>query len=137
MDAQRARRRTGLAPALLALLAALLLYAPTLRLPLIYDTLLHIRITKELTWATVWLPTPSFGFYRPLTFVPLLAIKGLFGSYPAALLHGINMLQHGLNAFLVSLLVWRLTRPARAGAGGGTAVGRLPLLLPGGGGLWP
>ena len=72
-----------------------------------------------MSWATVWLPTPSFGFYRPLTFLPLLAVKAIFGSYPAPLLHAINVAQHGLNAFLVALLVWRLAgRRAHALAAG-------------------
>ncbi len=89
---------------------AVLLYWPTLRLPLIYDTLLHIRITKSLDFANVWLPTEAFGFYRPLTFLPLLIIKSLWGYYPNWLLHGLNVFQHGLNAALLSALVWRLWR---------------------------
>lgn len=88
--------------------AALLLYAPVLKLPLIYDTLLHIRITGELDWRTVWLPTSSFGFYRPLTFVPLLLIQELFGGYPPWLLQGLNWGQHGINVFLLSSLSLRL-----------------------------
>lgn len=93
---------------LLPALVALVLYWPVLNLPLIYDTLLHIRITGELNWHTVWLPTPSFGFYRPLTFVPLLLIKDLFGDYPVWLLQGMNWLQHGINTALLGWLVYRL-----------------------------
>ncbi|MCB8950588.1 MAG: hypothetical protein H6650_01105 [Ardenticatenales bacterium] len=94
----------------LPFLVALLLYAPTLRLPLIYDTLLHIRISKGLTLASVWLPTEAFGFYRPLTFFPLLLIKRVFGHYPAWLLHGLNVFQHALNGLLLAWLSWRLWR---------------------------
>ncbi len=89
-------------------LVAVALYWPTVGLPLLYDDLLHIRITKGLNLATVWLPTESFGFYRPLTFLPLLIIDRLFGYYPAELLHGINVVQHALNAGLLALLSWRL-----------------------------
>ncbi len=94
----------------LAIVAALavILYWPTLRLPLLYDDLLHIRITKGLNFASVWLPTQDFGFYRPLTFLPLLIIKQLFGHYPAELLHGINIAQQAINAVLLGLLSWRL-----------------------------
>ncbi len=105
--------------ALTAFLAALLLYWPTLSLPLIYDDLLHIRIAGELTPLTVWLPTSSFGFYRPLTFLPLLLINSIFGGYPPALLHGLNVFTHALNAALLALLAWRLwRRPGRALAAG-------------------
>ncbi|GAB4263620.1 MAG: hypothetical protein Kow0080_02140 [Candidatus Promineifilaceae bacterium] len=87
---------------------AVLLYSSTLHLPLIYDTLLHIRITKGLTFANVWLPTEAFGFYRPLTFFPMLVIKAIWGYYPNWLLHGINVVQHALNAVLLAALVKRL-----------------------------
>ena len=103
----------------LAALVAVVLYLPTLGLPLLYDDLLHIRITGGLNWANVWLPTEAFGFYRPLTFVPLLLVHDLFGYYPAWLLHGLNVAQHGLNAALLVLLAWRLwPRPGRALAAG-------------------
>ncbi len=87
---------------------AIILYWPSLRLPVIYDSLLHIRISDDLTLANVWLPTQKFGFYRPLTFVPLILIQKLFGAYPNWLLHGLNVAQHGLNAALLFLLAWRL-----------------------------
>lgn len=82
---------------------AVWLYWPTLGLPLIYDSLLHIRIADSLTWGEVWLPTAAFGFYRPMTFAPLLLVEGLFGRYPAGLLHASNVAQHVLN---VVLLMW-------------------------------
>lgn len=90
-----------------AVLLAVWLYWPTLRLPAIYDSLLHMRITSGLTWQTVWLPTGDFGFYRPMTFAPMLLIEQLFGYYPAWLLHGFNVVQHALN---VALLIWLLRR---------------------------
>jgi hypothetical protein len=93
--------------AAVALLAAIL-YWPTLRLPLIYDDLLHIRIVGGLDFLTVWLPTEAFGFYRPLTFLPLLIIENIFGHYPSWLLHGLNVFQHALNVFLLGALSWRL-----------------------------
>lgn len=109
------KRHRLAAAAALAGLAALLLYWPTLRLPIIYDSLLHIRITKSLDFGTVWLPTEAFGFYRPLTFLPLLIIQRLWGFYPNWLLHGLNVAQHGLNAALLVALTWRLgARPWQA-----------------------
>lgn len=98
--------------ALLVAGAALILYWPTLHLPLIYDSLLHIRIARELDLATVWLPTEAFGFYRPLTFLPMLIIRDLFDHYPAWLMHGLNVGQHALNAVLLLALSWRLWHKA-------------------------
>jgi len=111
-DQHHRNKRSAYLLALILLTAsiALILYWPTLRLPLLYDDLLHIRITKGLDFASVWLPTEDFGFYRPLTFLPLLLIKGAFGFYPSELLHGINVLQHALNAALLVALSWRLWR---------------------------
>ena len=94
--------------ALAAAVAAILLYWPSLSLPVIYDSLLHIRIAKSLDLISLWFPTERFGFYRPLIFLPLVLIRDLFGYYPAWLLHGLNVAQHGLNAALLVALSWRL-----------------------------
>lgn len=93
---------------LLAVLLAGWLYWPSLQLPLIYDTLLHIRIAGGLTLGTVWLPTEAFGFYRPMTFFPMLLIQQLFNGYPPWLLHANNVAQHAMNVGLLAWLSWRL-----------------------------
>ncbi|GAB4480673.1 MAG: hypothetical protein Kow00124_27620 [Anaerolineae bacterium] len=115
-------KRSSLLPWLIAAIPAALaaaVYWPTLHLPLLYDTYLHIRIAENLNFASVWLPTEAFGYYRPFTFFPLLVIKALWGSYPAPVLHGINLLQHALNAALLALLSWRLWRRAWWALGAG------------------
>ena len=94
--------------ALAATLLAVVLYWPTLSLPLMFDDLLHIRLTSEVDFVSVWLPNKSFGFYRPFVFVPMLVIEALFGRFPALLLHAINLFQHALNCFLLAWLAWRL-----------------------------
>ena len=113
-------KRLFLVSGLVVMLLAGWLYWRTLRLPLIYDTLLHIRIVGGLTWRSVCLPTEAFGFYRPMTFFPMLVINQLFDGYPAWLLHGNNVLQHAANAGLLVWLSWRLwpnwRRAAAAGA---------------------
>lgn len=89
------------------------------RLPLIYDTLLHIRIADNLSLTTLWAPIEAFGFYRPLTFLPLVLIQRIWGYYPAALLNGLNLGQHALNAALLGALAWRVWHSrARALAAG-------------------
>jgi hypothetical protein len=103
-----ARKNQAVLMALAAAVIAILLYWPSLSLPVIYDSLLHIRIAKSLDLVSVWFPTERFGFYRPLIFLPLILIRDLFGYYPAWLLHGLNVAQHGLNAALLVALSWRL-----------------------------
>ena len=101
-----------ISPFILSLIPALVaggLYWRSLSLPLFFDTLLHIRLSSaNLNLANVWLPSPDFGYYRPFLFLPFLLIKPLFGDFPAPLLHGLSVAQHALNAFLITLLVWRL-----------------------------
>jgi hypothetical protein len=109
-------KHSFLHPSLLILipfLVAVLLYVPTLQLPLVYDTLLHTQLADGLTWQTIWLPSEQFGFYRPLVFAPLLLIEQLFGGYPAWLLHGLNIAQHALNALLLAWLVYLWTKTKR------------------------
>ena len=97
----------------LPLALTLWLYWPILRLPNVYDTLLHIQIAHGLGWWEAWLPTPQFGYFRPLVFVPLVTVREVWGGYPAAVLQAINLLQHSLNVGLVGWLVWRLWRDER------------------------
>lgn len=89
---------------------AIVLYWPSLSLPLLFDDLLHIRLVKSLDLQNVWLPSDKFGFYRPFVFLPLILIKSLFGYYPSQLLHGLSVAQHALNVALVAALAWRMWR---------------------------
>ncbi|MCP4417884.1 MAG: glycosyltransferase family 39 protein [Chloroflexi bacterium] len=111
---------------LLVLLLAGWLYWPTLQLPLIYDTLLHIRIAGGLTLGSVWLPTEAFGFYRPMTFFPLVIIQNLFNGYPAWLLHANNVAQHMVNSGLLVWLSWRLWGDWRRGLVAGAIFATFP-----------
>ncbi|MGB1250100.1 MAG: hypothetical protein ACPG8W_05660 [Candidatus Promineifilaceae bacterium] len=101
--------RKPIVVSLIAAAAALLLYAPILQIPSIYDTLLHIRTSGDLTLGSVWLPTEAFGFYRPMTFVPIIATRMLFGYFPSWFLNGMNWLQHALNAALLVWFLYKLT----------------------------
>ncbi len=107
-------------------LAAFLLYWPTLKLPLLFDDLLHIRLVKELDFFSLWLPSEDFGFYRPFVFLPFLIIKAIFGHYPAPLLHGLTVAQHSLNAALLALLVWRLWRSSTRSLAAGLILATYP-----------
>ena len=80
MREHQSRYTLGLIALAAALLAATL-YWPSLRLPVIYDSLLHIRIAKGLNLFTAWLPTPKFAFFRPMTFLPMILIRGLFADF--------------------------------------------------------
>ena len=120
------QKRLFLFGVLLTMLLAGWLYWPTLQLPLIYDTLLHIRITGGLDFGSVWLPTSAFGFYRPMTFFPMLIIQQLFAGYPAWLLHGNNIVQHMVNAGLLTWLSWRLWSDWRRALAAGTIFALFP-----------
>ena len=89
------------------------LYWPILRLPNLFDTLLHIQIAHGLGWWQAWLPTPHFGYFRPLVFVPLATVREVWGGYPPLVLQTLNWLQHALNIGLVGGLAWRLWRNPR------------------------
>lgn len=103
-------RHTWRLATILPLVMAILVAMPAIRLPLFYDDLLNNRIIEHLTTATVWLPTPEHTYYRPLFFLLYVIFRDLPGGYPISLMHGINILQHGLNAFLTAALAYRLTR---------------------------
>jgi hypothetical protein len=88
----------------------LVLYGPILGMPLIYDTLLHLRIAEGLNWTTVWLPTEAFGFYRPMTFTPILFTRTLFGDDVALFYNLMNLLQHAINGVLLYFLILVIQR---------------------------
>ncbi|MEM7798056.1 MAG: hypothetical protein AAF633_02600 [Chloroflexota bacterium] len=89
------------------LLITLLLYAPTIAHPAMYDTLLHTQLAEDLTLRSVWLPNERFGFYRPLVFLPFVLMEQT-GGYQPWLLHLLNIGQHLINVALVYSLVKRL-----------------------------
>ncbi len=112
-------------------IVAATLYLPTLKLPLIYDTLLHFRIAEDLDWLSVWLPTTAFGFYRPLVFLPFIFLECWFDSIvPAWTLHALNVGQHALNAALLGWLVLRLWGDWRQGALAGIFLALFPFSYP-------
>ncbi|MDJ0753265.1 MAG: hypothetical protein QNJ45_07095 [Ardenticatenaceae bacterium] len=94
-------------PYMLPVLVAVVAYWPILSLPNIYDTLLHTQLADDLTLGTLWLPNEDFGFYRPLVFLPLVLLQNLVG-YPAGFLQLLNLGQHALNVWLLTILVRRL-----------------------------
>lgn len=102
--------RKPLFAASLSALVALIVYAPVLHIPLIYDTLLHIRIAEDLNLFNVWLPTEAFGFFRPMTFVPVILTRQLFGYFPTWFFNGMSWVQHAFNAAALAWLLYRATK---------------------------
>ncbi|MFT5194594.1 MAG: hypothetical protein ACI85U_001603 [Candidatus Promineifilaceae bacterium] len=90
-------------------LLAVMVYAPTISHPLMYDTLLHTQLADGQTLFSVFLPDERFGFYRPLVFFPIVLFQNLLGHYPVWLFHWLNIVTHALNALLLTRLVWRIT----------------------------
>ncbi len=121
------RRRLAAVSVVLGVAAvAAMLYWPTLRLPLLFDDLLHIRLVKDLDLTSVWLPSERFGFYRPFVFLPLILIKSLFGYYPSLLLHTLSLAQHILNAVLVAALARRMWHRWARGLAAGLLLAAYP-----------
>lgn len=89
-------------------LIGILIYLPVLNFPLFYDSLLNNRLIEHMTLASVWLPSPEHTYYRPFFFLTYIFFRDLFAQYPVMLMHGINILQHGLNVWLIMQLSWKL-----------------------------
>lgn len=104
-------------------------YGFSLRLPLFSDDIPHFQWVEKQTWwgvltSSLW----GVGFYRPLTFLVWKFLRSLQGGFHAPTLHGVNLMLHLLNAFLVWSLVNRQVRRDGWLVGGASAL--LFLLYP-------
>ncbi|HSH03189.1 MAG TPA: hypothetical protein VLL52_11770 [Anaerolineae bacterium] len=68
----------------------------------------YLQRAIGLNWGTVWLPTPDFGFYRPLSLAMTFFWRDLFGINRISLLWLWGMLLQGVVASLLVWLLWRL-----------------------------
>ncbi len=91
-------------------------YAPAWRLPLFQDDIDHFAWIGGQDVATLWSMSP-FGYYRPLTQTVWKISQLLAGRFSPALLHGVNLVLHTVNALLAGYLVgaWLPGRLRRRG----------------------
>ncbi|MBN1680061.1 MAG: hypothetical protein JW966_07200 [Anaerolineae bacterium] len=92
----------------------LVLYGPTIRLPLFVDDVTNFHWLLDHNW-DVWTTARFFPYYRPLPFTIFKTLWHIQGRYDALALHTIMVALHSLNAVLVGLLARRLTRHPLAG----------------------
>src|SRR4029450_788332 len=98
----------------LILLAAIVLgvfalYAGSLRLVTFHDDVLNIEAIRKRTLLDLFELRPyGTGYYRPVSFVPWLVVRDLFGWFQPAILHLWNLGCHMLNTALVAMLATRL-----------------------------
>mgnify|MGYP005839334457 CR=1 FL=1 len=118
---------TSLRAAFLLLVGlGLLLYSPTLPLPLFLDDASNFRWLTPTRGLHVWITAGGFPFYRPLPFTLVKLLWRVQGGYHPFTLHALSVALHLANAALVGLLARRLTRHAPAGG----AAGLLMLAFP-------
>ncbi|MBN1967189.1 MAG: hypothetical protein JW910_21225, partial [Anaerolineae bacterium] len=99
---------------LLVAVLGILLYGPTVSLPLFLDDASNFRWLTPTNGLDVWITAGGFPFYRPLPFTLFKLLWHLQGGYHAPTLHALVVAIHLVNALLVGLLASRLLR-RRAG----------------------
>lgn len=103
-------------------------YGFALRLPLFSDDIPHFRWLEGQTPWGILTSSRGIGYYRPLPFLIWKLLRTLQGGFHAPTLHGVNLVLHLLNTFLVWSLVNRQARKGDWLVGGASAL--LFLLYP-------
>lgn len=100
------RHARWLTPALFAwsTLLTILLYGRALELPFFFDDFVHLPYVDSHSIPQMVRSAGNLAYYRPLTFVVWKAMSYTTGGHNAALQHGLNLLLHLMNGFLVGLL---------------------------------
>ncbi len=106
-QAFRNSRTASWAVAGLIALLVVLIYWPSLALPVSFDDAWGMRLVRDFTWLDLFTRTQNFGYYRPL-YLLYYKIGALFGAQGALAQHIAGISFHIANA----LLLIRLTRSA-------------------------
>ena len=93
--------------AALALGGTLLLYGEALRLPFLFDDMIHMRWLEGETLSSIWTGAEGLGYYRPLTMSVWKLDDLLLGANDPLRLHLLNLLLHALNGALTAFIAWR------------------------------
>lgn len=100
--------RRGRAARLLALWCGawtLLLYGTSLRLPFFFDDLVHLPYLDSNSVADMWRGAGDLAYYRPLPFSVWKLLALMTGGHEPVLHHGLNLVLHALNGWLVGALL--------------------------------
>jgi len=108
MRALKARWPYPWLPPVFTAVAAVVLYAYTVRLPLFRDAMVMLRWMDRRSVAQIWTNARGFPYYRPLAWMFLKAFQSGPGRFHTVGLHVQSVALHALDGALVSLLAWRL-----------------------------
>ncbi len=98
-------------PLLIVLLLAFGLYAGAVGLMPFHDDAVLMPAINNRTLLTIWENRPyGDGHHRPMSYVPWLLTRDVFGWFAPSILHWWNLAAHALNTALVGALARRLTR---------------------------
>jgi hypothetical protein len=108
-DPGHKRRNIALFGALMVILAfggTLLLYGEAIRLPFLFDDMIHLRWLDWHSLPEIWTTAEGLGYYRPLTMSVWKIGYLLQGYNDPASDHALNLLLHALNSVLVGCVAW-------------------------------
>jgi hypothetical protein len=100
----------GASSVILAIGGTWLLYGDSVRLPFLFDDMIHLRWLDWHSLPSIWATAEGLGYYRPLTMSIWKVSASLLGYNNPALYHSLNLLLHALNSILVSCVAWRAYR---------------------------
>jgi hypothetical protein len=83
------------------------LYGQAIRLPFLFDDMIHLRWLDWHSLSQVWATAEGLGYYRPLTMSVWKVADLLLGYNDPGLYHALNLALHALNAILVCYVAWR------------------------------
>ena len=84
-----------------------LLYGTALRLPFFFDDFVHLPYVDANSLAEIWQSAGKLAYYRPLPFTVWKVLYLAGGAHHPVVHHGLNLLLHALNGWLVGLLSLR------------------------------
>lgn len=96
--------------AILAFAGTLALYWESLKLPLFFDDMVHLRWLDWHSLLSIWLTAEGLGYYRPLTMSMWKLSYLLLGYNDPTSYHFLNLFLHGLNSALTGYIAWRAYR---------------------------
>ncbi len=96
--------------AIFAFAGTLALYWESLKLPLFFDDMVHLRWLDWHSLSAVWMTAEGLGYYRPLTMSVWKVAYSLLGYHDSTLYHFINLFLHAINSALTGYIAWRVYR---------------------------
>lgn len=95
---------------LLAFVGSVALYWESLKWPLFFDDMVHLRWLDWHSLPSIWLTAEGLGYYRPLTMSVWKVSYLLLGYHEPAVFHFLNVFLHALNSALTGYIAWRVYR---------------------------